>query len=602
MKKRWVMIVLAFMLVLPSLLAGCADDSTTNVDIAEEDTTGTDKALTITLYAITGESTTPEAVQAVQDAMNEITEGTYNTHIILKLYTEDEYYGVIEEKFSNAVTKLAEEEAEAKRAKEEARSLKAAGITTEEPEETEETTAETEETVINEFGQGVTKYPEEEENQVDIFLVRGLGKLLEYNSKEYLLALDASMGSTGKALSKYIYPALLQAATLDTGVMAIPNNHMIGEYTYMLINRELADKYYYDGDSMTSLDKAEDFMADVKKYEPDYIPLYGEPYPLLDYITSDMAGSLVGGYTPSNIKQATALAPKNLLGNSAYTLALNQCYNYKAAGYLTSSNYEFNDKAAVQLVKGGYELREKYADDYYVQIYANPMATNDNVYESMYCVGAYTKNADRCVEIIAALTTDATLRNMFQYGVEKANYEIDDETGYVKILNSDYSMDMYDTGNQFVLWPNTDMSEDMLALSENNWYYAKQQNLEMVISPYVGYSLNYITQESLDAKAAASPNEDGSVTPISYSYMFTQDIIDGVIAASKEYLQKIADFKEYVDETTGNTVTYADYLKLLKTEFDANKYVAAFGDTENADSPLAQYTDWQTTKYPAPAM
>lgn len=601
MKKRWVTIVLALLMILPSLLVACADDTTTTVETAEEDTTGTAKAMTITLYAITNDSTTPEAVQAVQDAMNEITEGTYNTHIVLKLYKEDEYYSAIEEKFTNVVNKLAEEEAAEKQAKEEARSLKAAGVTTAKPEETDETTAETEETVINEFGQSVTKYPEAEDDQVDIFLVTSLDKLIEYNDKEYLMPLDSSLGSTGKGLSKYIYPTFLSAVALDAGTMAIPNNHMIGEYTYMLINKALADKYYYDGADMTSLDKTEAFMADVKKYEPDYIPLYGEPFPLVDTITSDLAGSLVGGYIGTSIVQSSALAPKSFLGTAAYTTVLSQISNYKQLGYLTDSNYEFNDKAAVQLVKGGYDLREKYADDYYVQVYANPIATNDNIYDSMYCVSAYTANADRCVQIIAALTKDQTLRNMFQYGVEKVNYELDDNTGYVKMLNNDYSMNMYYTGNQFILWPNTDMSEDMLALAQNNWYNAKQQNLEMVASPYIGFTLKYITQESLDAKAAAAATDGTAAAPVAYSYKFTQDIIDGVIAASKEYQQKLADFKEYVDATTGNTVTYADYIKLMKTEFDANEFVAAFSDADNADSPLSQYTDWQSSKYPPAA-
>jgi hypothetical protein len=601
MRKRWVTIVLALLLTLPTLLAGCAIDTDTTVETAEEDTTGAAKAMTITLYAITGESTKPEAVQAVQDALNEITENTYNTHVELRLYTEDEYFGVIEEKFQNIITKIAEEEEAAKLAKEEARSLKAAGITTAEPEETDETTAETEETVINEFGRSVVKFPEAGEDQVDIFLVRGLDRLTDYIEKGYLMDLGGSLGTTGKGLNKYINPALFSAVTFDAGVMAIPNNRVLGEYTYMLINKELCDKYYYDADTFTTLAKVADFLADVKKYEPDYIPLYGTPFPLVDYITTDMVGSLIGGYVSNTTAQNSLLTPKSFLGTAAYTTLLNQIHDFTAAGYLTPSNYEFNPNAAVQLVKGGYEIRELYKDDYYVQVYSYPRGTNQNMYESMYCVSAYTANVDRCVEIIAMLTKNEEVRNLFQYGVEKIHYEFDDDTGYVKMLSSDYSMNIYDTGNQFKLWPNTDMSEDMLKLAENNWQNAKNQNLELVVSPYVGFTLKYIDQAYLDKKAAASPNEDGSITPISYSYKFTQDIIDGVIAASKEIQAKLDNFKEYTDPETGEIVTYADYIKLLKTELDANEFVAAFLDADNSDSPVAQYTDWQSSKYPPAA-
>ena len=81
MRKRWVSIVLALLPTLPTLLAGCALRNDATVETAEEDTTGQARPMTITLYAITGESTTEEAVQAVQDALNEVTENQFNTHV-----------------------------------------------------------------------------------------------------------------------------------------------------------------------------------------------------------------------------------------------------------------------------------------------------------------------------------------------------------------------------------------------------------------------------------------------------------------------------------------------------------------------------------------
>ncbi len=601
MRKRWVSIVLALLLTLPTLLAGCALRNDATVETAEEDTTGQARPMTITLYAITGESTTEEAVQAVQDALNEVTENQFNTHVELRLYTEDEYYSVIEQEFEALIKRMEEEEEEAKRAKEEARSLKAAGITTTAPETEEETTEETEETVINEFGRAVTKFPEPKDNQVDIFLVRGLDKLGEYMDKGYLADLAPSLGTAGKGLDKYINPALLSAVTFDAGVMAIPNNRMIGEYTYMLINKELCDKYYYDPDDMTTLAKIADFLEDVKKYEPDYIPLYGVPFPLTDYIVPEMEGSLVGGYVTNVTAQSALLTPKNLLGTAAYTLLLNQVNDFTAAGYLTPSNYEFNPKAAVQLVKGGYALREQYDDDYYVNVYCYPRGTNANMYESMYCVSAYAANVDRCVEVIALLTKNEMVRNLFQYGVERLHYEIDDDTDLVIRLNDEYSMNMYDTGNQFILWPSADMDESMLELAENRWQNAKNQNLELVVSPYVGFILKYIDQEYLEKKAASSAGADGAPAQITYNYMFTKDIIDGVIEASKEIQEKIDNFKEYVDPETGETVTFSDYIKLLKMELDAYIAVSEFSDQDNSDSPVSQYIDWQASKYPPEA-
>lgn len=598
MRKRWVSFVLALLLTLPTLLAGCSNTGDKTVETVEEDTTGRARPLTVTLYAITGESTTPEAVQAVQDKLNEFTENQLNTHVELRFYTEDEYFDIIEAQFESLMKKIQEEEEAAKRAKEEARSLRAAGITTTAPVTEEETTAETEETRINEFGRVVPKYPEPQEYQVDIFLVRGLDRLGKYIDKGYIADLSGSMGTTGKGIDKYINPELLAAVNFDEGLMAIPNNRVIGEYTYILINKELCDKYYYDPDEMTTLAKLADFLADVKKYEPDYIPLYGVPFPLTDFIVPEMEGSLVGGYVSNTTAKAALLTPKNLLGTASYTLVLNQVHDFTAAGYITPSNYEFNPKAAVQLVKGGYDIREKYQDDYYINIYSYPRGTNANMYESMYCVSAYTANVDRCVEIIALLVKNEAIRNLLQYGVERLHYEIDDDTGYVRRLNNDYSMNMYDTGNQFILWPNTDMDEKMLELAANRWENAKNQNLELVISPYVGFRLKYIDEEYLKQKAASSARGEETPAEITYNYMYTKDIINGVIEASKEIQAKLDNFKEYVDPETGETVTYSDYLKILKVELDKNEYVIAFSDDENSDSPVAQYTDWHSSKYP----
>ena len=96
MKKRLFCLLLCLLMVLPAvLMTGCADDEIT---AAIEGTRI--KALTLTLYSITNENTTEEAIAAVQDAINEITEREFNTHIILRLFPEKEYSKLIMEKIS----------------------------------------------------------------------------------------------------------------------------------------------------------------------------------------------------------------------------------------------------------------------------------------------------------------------------------------------------------------------------------------------------------------------------------------------------------------------------------------------------------------------
>ena len=99
LNKKIICLVLVFVFMLPFVLTGCSDSG----DV----TTGrTTKPLTFTLYGITGEGTTEEAIKAVEDAMNVYTEGKFNTHIILRLYPESEYYNVLESKLAEIQKKL----------------------------------------------------------------------------------------------------------------------------------------------------------------------------------------------------------------------------------------------------------------------------------------------------------------------------------------------------------------------------------------------------------------------------------------------------------------------------------------------------------------
>ena len=85
MKKKLISLVLLAGLILSSFTAcGASDEDVTPVDESSLTTT-------ITLTAITGKSTTPDAIGKVQDALNKLTKSEYKTQVILQLKTEDEY-------------------------------------------------------------------------------------------------------------------------------------------------------------------------------------------------------------------------------------------------------------------------------------------------------------------------------------------------------------------------------------------------------------------------------------------------------------------------------------------------------------------------------
>ena len=169
--------LLGMLMILSVVLTGCSsgEDGDNIIDVSQSRAS----AMTITLYSIVEDGTTEKAKQAVQDKLNEITENKYNTHVILKLYTESEYDNVIEKQIATIKADMdlqAKLKAASDVAKKAARSagFSIASATTTEAaapetdangETAAETTAESgaaDETKINEYGIADTVYPDEE--------------------------------------------------------------------------------------------------------------------------------------------------------------------------------------------------------------------------------------------------------------------------------------------------------------------------------------------------------------------------------------------------------------------------------------------------------
>ena len=288
MNKRLVCLTLSILMLLTCVFASCTPKTSTE----EEGETVDNSAKTITMWVVTEDETTDEAKEAVNEAFAKITKAKFKTNVVIQFCTEDEYY----EKLEGAI-KAAQDliELESRCAKELRQYIKAhkgegkdnATLTAEfyaahpeyqqfqkvEEEEEDEDAPETEEeTEINEFGIAEIKYPDPKENQVDIFYLSGYDKYMEYYEKEYLSSLSEELSTSSKKLTTYISSSLLNGVQIEGGVYAIPNNVPIGEYTYMMIDKELFDMYYQKIDKVGSVLDLETFLNDVKNYNGDKTP------------------------------------------------------------------------------------------------------------------------------------------------------------------------------------------------------------------------------------------------------------------------------------------------------------------------------------------
>ena len=533
MKKKLLCLFLCFALLLSfsACLTSCNKDKEGEEEELDADTDVDRSTMTLSMYVVTenkvnytadelaamsdADRAKAEAViaayDAVEDEINKITKSKFKTQLEMFFLTEDEYYATVE----GAIVATEEEaelaEAAAKALKKFVREQKQAGNTDTEqvhsqfyamnPQyakyqettlaEGEEATTTADETVLNEWGVAELKYPDLVPNQVDILWLGGVEKYMEYAEKEWLSQLNEELNGASKKLKDFIYPEFLDAANVMTGgTYAIPNNDIMGEYTYLLLDKKLMEKYYYDAATIKGIADIEGFMADVVAYEKDYIPFAGEAplcnvhYWSIDtetYTYDPTEFSMIGYVYPSGAKHGANMVFGNLLRNDSYKSQLLTLKTFEEKGYFVK-DYKSTDKFAATVMKGGADLEKIYGEDYEMIVLEMPMASEETLFGSMFGVGAYTASITRSMEIITFLNTNSDFRNLLQYGIEGVNYRIL-ESGKLERQNQNYMMDLRKTGNIFIAYPEEDMEIDA-------WDWARKQNLDAGTYPTVGFKFD----------------------------------------------------------------------------------------------------------------
>lgn len=487
MKRRFVSLALCLlMLVSTFAVASCGEDENPEGTLVIDGSTDA-SAMTLSIWGIKGEGTTDEAIAMVEEAMSKLTEAQYNTAIDLILLEEDEYEEKLEEYMDEIqAIKDAKKEAEAARKKAE-KEAKAKGETLP-PEPEKETESTGDETVLDEYNLPTTLYPEVAEDQLDIFLITDYEMLTKFNDKGVLSALDNQLNGECKLIKSYVHPSLISAGKMGNKTVAILNQQLVGENTYMLVNKELSDKYYWDIDDFKTLDDAYLFIRDVKRSEPDYQPFVGELSPLsCNYFSPNGDKTLFGAMLPPEAVNGDDIAPSMLFNFTYWRRYTTLYYNLKAYDCFGSETFTPEDKFGVGVLKGNANDLTPYTENYHVVTLQSPQGTTENIYNGMFAVSTYTKNVDRSMEVLMYLNTRAELRNLFGYGIENVHYELDDEGRLTKI-SDDYNMKLEYTGNCFIAYAPNGETMDY-------WNVAKEHNQALVLSPF--FKLE-VPEESID--------------------------------------------------------------------------------------------------------
>lgn len=488
MKKRLLSLFLGMVMLLGVFLVSCS--SKTDEDaINEIVNSASEDSISLVLMMPKEEGTTDEAAKAVSDALSEITKSKYKINLVVRYVSEDEYYEKLEANLAKMQECVDNDE-----------------YWYEIDEDNEDETR-AEETVLDEYGIPTTKYPVAADFQADVFYFGGYERYLEYINNGWLYGMKAQLTGEAMLITDYVSPLLLEGIKVNTVPYAIPNNHTIGQYTYMLINKEVADKYYYssslaDFQNVTSLTVAR-FLADCKV--EGLVPVNGtmDDYLLMlanywnisptDPYTYTQAFSLVGEYIKDIHAQSITDGIQQftkLLSSSEYVSALRTVEEFYLADYFgKGTNY------GITFVTGDASLPDTLDHDkYYSVVVRYPVANNEDVYTNLLGVSNMSQSPSRAMRIVTLLNTDAEFRNLLQYGIQNVNYELT-EDGLVHRLNNEYMMDIAKTGNMFLAYPDVENG-----YAADAWEYGKKQNQEAVLSKTVGFTFkaNLAEDEKID--------------------------------------------------------------------------------------------------------
>ncbi len=530
MKKVWISVLLCLLLVTSVLLTACTENESeeeadsgkvtlTMLVVTERQVIYTDAEFAALSAEEQQEVTEArEQYDAVEAQINRITKASYNTAIKIFYYTPEQYYDALEEKIANTEIEVVDSQTASKLYRALVRSEKKLGNTDpvklyekfaeqypeyvkyiEDPNAVPEVSEEEEDEDI---------YPAVGENQVDILFIGSYDKYVDYIEKEWIAKLNDSLNSSAKKLTSFVYPAFLNAVKYKKGYYAIPDNTVIGEYTAMLVNKRVCDRYS-DISQITSLAKAMDLIEIVAEFEKDMDPYWCDSYegftnvhfwnftyedavdaegqPTKVFNLDTEAFSVLG--TSYNAKYGAVAAAnanvyefKNILKEEVFVNQLLALKTIEFEGYRgeKGSTKEF----AVGIMKGSAEEISAYEDDYYVVILENPVATEEDLFGSMFAVCNYSKQLSRAMQIVTLINTDSDFRNLFQYGIEGTNYKVNAKDCAERTDQNLYDMDIYKTGNMFIAYPDADRGMTQQSL-EN----AKAQDLDVVTNPTVGFGV-----------------------------------------------------------------------------------------------------------------
>ena len=230
----------------------------------------------------------------------------------------------------------------------------------------------------------------------------------------YLASAEYEFGTLNVQIASTLLEAAHTVTEEGTKLFCIPNNHIVGDCDYIVINSSVASKLQYGRNDVLAIDTIDEANAFLAVAESAWAHL-----------------GIDGEFSADSVLRVYNDVPYGYIGDGADGAE----WVYNISGY--------------------------------------PTVTKAEAYSSAYGVLAGTEMPERAMEIIYALNTDVKFRNLLQYGVLNNDYSIldnelegiDSDAVYVSAKSTLYKMNILYTGDIFVAYYNTEYWNEAMAIS-----------------------------------------------------------------------------------------------------------------------------------------
>ncbi len=507
MRNRFLCLLLALILTLPLILASCSSETELEVEAAP----------VYTLYCITGETTTPQAITQIEYELNRTLFYRIGSIVKLVMVTADEYQELIESKqqevqdyLDGLITYDTSEGGESAENNEGATNSESSGKTTSGgKKQSLVNTAKLSqnaidaghevmsgEAILNDLENGIEI--ELECPRLDLFLVADYASYLKMAENKELAALDTVLSNEAKEITSNVHRSFFNAAKVGNKTYGVPCNTIIGEYTYLVFDKDIMEQTGIAQETLLSLEDLEDYLALVKENCPEAVPLANSVTPpMFSYMFEDGFVSYVNdnGFVRPTYSDSSV--------NSYFTMMT----RYSALGYFENAEGKTGEDGDVpfgaKFISGTKAEMEALAEKngYVFNQYSAPVATSENSIDSIYCLSALCPESwqTAAMEVLTELFTDPALQNTFLYGIETVHYRLDNNQ--VTRLNQDYMMNYAHTGNCFIAYTDKDAGDPI-----NKWEDARKQNIDARESKTIGFT--FIPEEFVFGTVKGEDGED----------------------------------------------------------------------------------------------